>query len=410
MALNIAFVDDSRSVLKTIEILLKPKIQSGELALFTFGKPAEFLESIEANDTNFDMLFFDINMPILSGYDLLAKTRTIEQYSKTPIIALTTENSNDAQEKGRVFGFDGWIVKINAPSALVKAIHAAIEKFIPKVHPLELKKAPSDDAMGELQRLFGVIEELNQKLLKAEENKSRFLALMHNEFNNPLFSITMLMKDIIDNPEKPKEDILISIEMIFTDILTLNSQLSNMLAASDVEAGEGIEKILSYFDPVDLIKDIIEMQFMIHKEKHIVLNQSLELSKVIYHDRDKLFLILRNIIENAFEFSPDKTIIDISCEQTSENLEFNISNSGAKVHEKDKMYDAFYMEKSDFSRIHHGLGLGLAVVKYYTGFLNGNVVYTHENNINTFKITIPLNTDTTTELKFDDDKSSGMKF
>ena len=75
MPVQIVFVDDSKSILKTIEILLKSRVQNGEIEIRTFSKAVDFLEAIESNSIEFSVLFLDINMPVLSGYDLLKMVR-----------------------------------------------------------------------------------------------------------------------------------------------------------------------------------------------------------------------------------------------------------------------------------------------------------------------------------------------
>jgi signal transduction histidine kinase len=241
--------------------------------------------------------------------------------------------------------------------------------------------------------MFVTIEELNKKLLSAEENKSRFLSLIHNEFNNPLMTVTMLMKDVIEDKTKSNDEIVESIGMIFADILILNSQISNILAGAEIESTTGMSKHLSKFNMQTMIDDIIDAQQFIHKEKAIEVEISLTLPELIYKDRDKYFLIFRNLIENAFEFSPEASRVSIKGIVEDDNIIFSVYNMGNRIKEQSRMYDAFYHERSDFSRMHHGLGLGLAIVKHMVDFLGGFVVYSVEGDSNLFKVLLPLDSD-----------------
>lgn len=396
MPVQIVFVDDSKSILKTIEILLKSRVQNGEIEIRTFSKAVDFLEAIESNSIEFSVLFLDINMPVLSGYDLLKKVRETEGYKHIPVAALTTESTKEALDKGKSIGFNDWIVKINAPSTLLKSINIVIDKYIPKkmVDDKRSRAAlDTDSALHQMRRMFVTIEELNKKLFSAEENKTRFLSLIHNEFNNPLMTVTMLMKDVIEDKSKSNDEIVESISMIFADILILNSQLSNILAGAEIESTSGMSKHLSKFNMQNMIDDIIDTQQFIHKEKHIETNISLSLPELIYKDRDKCFLIFRNLIENAFEFSPETSKVIIKGVVEDENILFSVYNMGNQIKEQSRMYDAFYHERSDFSRMHHGLGLGLAIVKHLVNYLGGFVVYSIEGDYNLFKVTLPLDPD-----------------
>lgn len=396
MPVQIVFVDDSKSILKTIEILLKNRVQNGEIAIRTFSKSADFLDAIESKSLKFSVLFLDINMPVLSGYDVLKKLREMETYKDIPIIALTTENMPEALKKGKDFGFNDWIVKINAPITLLKSINTVIDNYAPKkkIEDKSIRgKLDTESAIKQMRQMFITIEELNKKLFVAEENKSRFLSLIRNEFNNPLMTVTMLMKDIIEDQGKTKEEIVESLSLIFADILTLNSQLSNILAASEIESAAGMSNNLTNFSMKDMLDDIIDTQRFIHKGKHIDVQMSVFFPELIYKDRDKFFLILRNLIENAFEFSPEGSRVIVKGCIEDENIIFHVHNFGNQIKERGRMHDAFYHERSDFSRIHHGLGLGLAIVKHFTTFLGGEVQYCVEEDYNIFKASLPLDPD-----------------
>ena len=394
MSHQIVFVDDSKSVLKTIEILLKSRVQSGEIVIHTFSKARDFLDRIESDSLEFSLLFLDINMPVMSGYDVLQKLRALEKYKETPIVALTTENTQEALENGKELGFNEWIVKINALNTLQKSLDMAIDKYIPKkvVEEKTNEDAVADlnNAMGQILEMSMTIERLNAKLLSAEEDKSRFLSLIHNEFNNPLMSITMLMRDIILDKDKTKDEMRESINMIFVDILTLNSQLSNILAGAEIESSTGMSKNFSNFSMQDMIHDIVDTQQFIYEDKGLEVDISLSFDELIYHDRDKCFLIFQNLVENAFDFSMQQSRVILKGDVENENLIFSVYNAGNEVQGQNQMYDAFYKEESDFSRVHHGLGLGLAIVKHLTEFLGGTVSYSIENGYNHFKVTIPL--------------------
>ena len=408
MPIQIVFIDDSKSVLKTIEILLKNRVQNGEIAIRTFSKVVDFLDEIESNSLEFSILFLDINMPVLSGYDVLKKLRGMEGYKHIPIIALTTESTKDALERGKELGFNDWIVKINAPNTLLQWINMVIDKYSPK-EKLEDKgeRAALDtqSALHQMRQMFVTIEELNKKLLIAEENKSRFLSLIYNEFNNPLMSITILMKDVIEDKSKTKEEIVESISMVYSDILILNSQLSNILIGADIESTSGISKHLSKFNIQTMIDDIIDIQHVIHREKHIEVEVSLSLPELIYQDRDKYFLIFRNLIDNAFEFSPEASKVTIKGVVEEDNLIFSVYNMGNRIKEPNRMYDVFYHEHSDFSRMHHGLGLGLAIVKHLSNFLGGYVTYCVEEGRHLFKVSLPLDPNAP-GITFEDDIST----
>ncbi|MDY0180776.1 response regulator [Aliarcobacter skirrowii] len=82
----------------------------------------------KAKSATFDLIITDINMPNMDGINLVSELRKIPQYSKTPILVLTTERSDEMKAKGKVAGATGWIVKPFVPDQLLKAVNIVLSK------------------------------------------------------------------------------------------------------------------------------------------------------------------------------------------------------------------------------------------------------------------------------------------
>ena len=66
---------------------------------------------ILTDDKNFDIIFMDINMPVIDGYVASIKIREKSKYDDIPIIALSTLNSNDEVSKMFTCGMNGYLSK-----------------------------------------------------------------------------------------------------------------------------------------------------------------------------------------------------------------------------------------------------------------------------------------------------------
>lgn len=82
----------------------------------------------KAQSTTFDLIITDINMPNMDGIALVGELRKIPHYSKTPILVLTTERSDEMKAKGKVAGATGWIVKPFVPDQLLKAVNIVLSR------------------------------------------------------------------------------------------------------------------------------------------------------------------------------------------------------------------------------------------------------------------------------------------
>ena len=122
MSKKVIFVDDSKTVLASVELAVEELVEAGLIEFFTFNNPVEFLAEIEANKLTYDLLFTDINMPQMTGLELSQKLKNIAHIRQKPILALTTENSAEIKQLGKDIGIAGWVVKPFSNEKIVTAI------------------------------------------------------------------------------------------------------------------------------------------------------------------------------------------------------------------------------------------------------------------------------------------------
>ncbi len=82
----------------------------------------------KAKATSFDLIITDVNMPNMDGLTLITELRKLPQYSKKPILVLTTERSDEMKVKGKAAGATGWIVKPFVPDQLLKAVNIVLSR------------------------------------------------------------------------------------------------------------------------------------------------------------------------------------------------------------------------------------------------------------------------------------------
>jgi len=99
------------------------------------GGYAEVIEAVDgldglekANQTTFDLIITDVNMPNMDGITLVSELRKLPQYTQSPILVLTTERGDEMKAKGKSSGATGWIVKPFVPDQLLKAVNIVLSK------------------------------------------------------------------------------------------------------------------------------------------------------------------------------------------------------------------------------------------------------------------------------------------
>jgi two-component system phosphate regulon sensor histidine kinase PhoR len=108
-------------------------------------------------------------------------------------------------------------------------------------------------------------------------------------------------------------------------------------------------------------------------------------------DPAKVHDILRNLVENAVNYTPVGGTIDIAADVVDGTYRLTVSDTGPGIPQDDvgRVFERFY--RVDKSRTQPGTGLGLAIVKNLAHVLEGEVtVMNRETGGAVFRVTLPI--------------------
>lgn len=104
MKKKILVIDDEQSIRLLLENFLKK-----EYEVFTQGNGEEGLFWLEKNIPN--LIICDIQMPVMDGYEFVAKVRASGFQKHTPILMLSGEESSESRVKCYRLGAQDFLVK-----------------------------------------------------------------------------------------------------------------------------------------------------------------------------------------------------------------------------------------------------------------------------------------------------------
>ena len=114
--LKVMVIDDSKTIRRTAENLLK---KAGcEVLTATDGFEALALIA----DSHPDLIFVDIMMPRLDGYQTCALIKSNQVFKGTPVIMLSSKDGLFDRAKGRVVGSEQYLTKPFTKEELLDAI------------------------------------------------------------------------------------------------------------------------------------------------------------------------------------------------------------------------------------------------------------------------------------------------
>ncbi len=119
--LTILFVDDSATIRRSAETMLSGQ----ECRIVTAENGFEALAKISRHRP--DLIFVDIMMPRLDGYQTTAIIKNNAEFRDTPVIMLTSKDGLFDKARGRVVGSDLYLTKPFTREELLSAVeqHAA---------------------------------------------------------------------------------------------------------------------------------------------------------------------------------------------------------------------------------------------------------------------------------------------
>ena len=117
---TILVVDDSNSIRESVSFFLE---QSGYNVIKAIdGKDA--LKHLSGE--KLDMIITDLHMPNMNGIELISKVRKLDNYSRLPILLLTTETLKERKLEAKKAGATGWLNKPFDKDNLMKVIKKLI--------------------------------------------------------------------------------------------------------------------------------------------------------------------------------------------------------------------------------------------------------------------------------------------
>jgi len=102
---NVLIVDDSSLIRSVATSAIKEAGHNPIVA--TNGQ--EGLMMLEQH--HIDIVFSDVNMPIMGGLDMVENIKANPNYKFIPVIMLTTESNPLLKERGKALGVKAWMLK-----------------------------------------------------------------------------------------------------------------------------------------------------------------------------------------------------------------------------------------------------------------------------------------------------------
>jgi HAMP domain-containing protein/signal transduction histidine kinase/DNA-binding response OmpR family regulator len=282
------------------------------------------------------------------------------------------------------------------------------EQLAQKAQQLAEQNAEVERKNREIEQARRALEDKAAELALTSKYKSEFLANMSHELRTPLNSILILGQQLCDNPEgnltAKQVEFSRTIHAAGTDLLNL---ITDILDLSKIESGTVTVEAEEVFF-ASLI-DGLHRAFRHEAENRgltfeIALDPHLD--RGLITDSKRLLQVLKNLLSNAFKFTPEGGIrLDIArcgtgwssdhpvLSRADAVVAFEVSDTGIGIPlDKQRIiFEAFQQADASTSRKYGGTGLGLAISRELSNLLGGEIQLKSTPGVgSTFTFYLPL--------------------
>jgi CheY-like chemotaxis protein len=346
--------------------------------------------------TELHLEFLELTSKIIaSALDLIArkeKTEKLLQESQELNIRM------QAQEEELKVSNEELVEKTNLLQVSEEELKVQQEELIQTNTQLEEKAqllAQQNEAIrvknDELEVAREAIRIKAEELEMTSRYKSEFLANMSHELRTPLNSILILANLLSENKEKTLTDKQAEYARVInksgSDLLSL---INDILDLSKIESRK-LELEVTRFEFQEVGYDIESLfrELAISKKINFSVNIGEGLPQYFVSDKTRLEQVIKNLLSNAFKFTPAEGSISLNIFKdprkfeyrhealinSDTNICFEVKDTGIGI-PKDKqqlIFEAFQQADGSTNRKYGGTGLGLSISRELSNILGGEI-------------------------------------
>lgn len=209
-------------------------------------------------------------------------------------------------------------------------------------------------------------------LLQASEERRHFLRRLDHELKNPITAILAGLANLGSSETDEQRN---------TAMRSVEAQMSRLRnLVSDLRKLADLERRSIEFNPIEMSPILLEA-FEYVRDQELARSRNLSISipqapwplPYVSGDRDLLFLVVHNLLDNALKFTNEGDTIELRAYEDGSKLVVEVADTGLGIREDERAHIWDELYRGEDARGIPGSGLGLALVKSIVQRHNGSV-------------------------------------
>ncbi len=324
-----------------------------------------------------DLVLVDINIPGLDGFEVTLRLRGEPKLTGVPIIAITAEGN---RETSLAVGCDGFLQKpIDA-----RSFPATIGKYLKGAREVAPASEASTHLRQQSQRIVAHLEQkveelsrANQRLRELDAARTEFYRNVSHELATPMTPIVGYVKLLLDEELGPLTKAQSkSLRAMDDCVRRLRGIIDNLLDVTGLETGK-LRFMHVEYDFLDTTRRAIAHVADNLDDAKLTLVEELPRGPLTaMGDAGRLQRAIVQLLDNAVKFTPAGGTIGVRVQKlASGHYEITVADTGPgiPVDRQARMFEPFYQVDGSPTRLHGGVGVGLAIVRRTARGLGGDV-------------------------------------
>lgn len=265
---------------------------------------------------------------------------------------------------------------------------------------LELARGPIGAGKRELKVSVAPLNDEGMVLvLISDESEARridavrrdFVANVSHELKTPIGALGLLSEAILGAKDQPEEVVRFATRMQ-NEAKRLTELVQEIIDLSRLQSSDPLQKAVAV-EVSDVVREAVDQAQFSSEQRGI----SLEIGEIenatVIGDREQLITAVHNLVENAVNYSPERTKVSIVTKRIGNIVEISVTDQGIGIAESElnRIFERFYRVDPARSRLTGGTGLGLSIVKHVALNHGGDVkVWSKEGVGSTFTLQLPV--------------------
>jgi two-component system phosphate regulon sensor histidine kinase PhoR len=211
-------------------------------------------------------------------------------------------------------------------------------------------------------------------LRHADQVRRDFVANVSHELRTPLTAIRGSVEALLDTPPTPEESTKF-LTIISRHATRMERLVRDLLRLARLDAGqETIARSECRLE--NLIGGVArDMEPTLHARGQSVTSDIGEGAATVPGDPTKLHDVLRNLMENASNYSPESSAIEVTTRRDDDHVTIAVADRGPGLPDADlsRVFERFYRVDRSRARDPGGTGLGLSIVRHLVELHGGTV-------------------------------------